>query len=54
MENVINLIKPATKIKTLAVVQKTTFASDNLGIIIMIMIAIIIILLVATLSGGKK
>ena len=54
METVINLIKPTTKIKTLAVVQKTTSATDNLSVIIMIMLAVIIILLIATLFGGKK
>lgn len=39
---------------TLAVVQKTSFASKNLSVIITIIIAIIILLIIATMFNNKK
>lgn len=40
--------------QVLAVVQKASFASENMSIIITIMIVIIIILIIATMFGNKK
>lgn len=37
-----------------AVVQKTTFASENLNVIITIMVVVIIILIIATIFGNKN